>query len=284
MIKKYYQLTKPGIIRGNLITAAAGFFLASQGTVKLNLLLYTLAGISLVIASACVFNNYLDRDIDQLMERTRKRALVSGSISGKNALIFASTLGTLGVLLLAIFTNLITVYIGLSGFVAYVILYGYYKRRTVHGTLIGTISGAMPPVAGYTAVTNRLDSAALVLFIILIFWQMPHFYAIAMYRFKDYSAAKIPVLPVVKSMSATKIQTLIYILGFTVASAMLTFLGYCGYGYFAVTLMLGATWFGYGVREFNKAGDILWGRKMFLFSLIVILLLCLSISLDSFIS
>lgn len=283
MLKKYYYLTKPGIIRGNLLTAAAGFFLATQGRVNLGLLLAMLAGTSLLVASACVFNNYLDRDIDRLMERTKQRALVSGSVAGKQALIFGSVLGLLGVIALGLFTNLITLCLGLFGFVAYVAVYGYYKRHSVHGTLIGTVSGAVPPVAGYVAVTNHLDSAAVVLFIILVFWQMPHFYAIAMYRHKDYAAAKLPVLPIVKGMSITKIQILLYILGFTVASTMLTLLGYCGYGYLAVSLMLGLTWLSYGIREFNKAEDRLWGRKMFLFSLIVILLLCLSISVDSFI-
>ncbi len=241
-----------------------------------------LAGTSLIIASACVFNNFIDRDIDQLMERTKKRALVSGSISSASALIFGTIIGLLGALTLALFTNPLTVGIGLFGFVAYVAVYGYYKRRSVHGTLIGTISGAVPPVAGYAAVTNRLDSAALILFLILVFWQMPHFYGIAMYRLKDYAAAGIPVLPAKKGMAATKIQILLYIAGFTLACTMLTVLGYTGFGYLFISVLLGLSWLIYGLRELKKAEAKLWGRKMFLYSLIVILLLCVSISVDSF--
>lgn len=283
MIKAYYHLTKPGIIRGNLLTASAGFFLASQGKVDLILLFAMLAGTSLIIASASIFNNYIDRDIDRLMERTNKRALVSGSIAGKSAIIFGSILGLAGAIILALLTNLLTLYIGLFGFLAYVVLYGYYKRHSVHGTLVGTISGAVPPVAGYTAVTGSLDSATLILFAILVFWQMPHFYGIAMYRFKDYAAAGIPVLPVQKGMETTKIQILLYIAGFTLATSMLTVFGYTGYGYLVVSLLLGLSWLVYGVRELKKGNDSLWGRKIFLYSLIVILLLCLSIAVDSFV-
>ncbi|MDB5171050.1 MAG: ctaB [Candidatus Saccharibacteria bacterium] len=266
-----------------MLTACAGFFLAAQGGVDFELLLATLAGTSLVIGSACVFNNYMDRDIDRLMARTKKRALVSGAISGKNALIFGTILGLLGVLILTIYTNLVTLYIGLLGFVAYVVLYGYYKRRSVHGTLVGTISGAVPPVAGYTAVTGRLDTAALILFAILVFWQMPHFYAIAMYRLKDYAAAGIPVLPVKKGMRITKIQVLLYIVGFTITSALLTVFGYASCGYLIVALLLGLSWFALGIRSFKAKDETLWGRKMFLRSLIVISLLCLTISIDSFV-
>lgn len=283
MIKAYYYLTKPGIIRGNLLTASAGFFLASQGKIDLGLLAAMLTGTSLVIASACVFNNYIDRDIDKLMERTNKRALVSGSIPDSKAIVFGSLLGLTGVLILATLTNLLTLYIGLFGLLAYVGLYGYYKRRSIHGTLVGTISGALPPVAGYTTVTGRLDAAAVSLFAILVFWQMPHFYAIAMYRVKDYSAAGIPVLPVKKGMETTKIQILLYIAGFTIAASILTVFGYTSYGYEVVSLLLGISWLAFGVREFHKGNDSLWGRKMFLYSLSVILLLCISIAIDSFV-
>ncbi len=283
MFRSYYSLIKPGIIRGNLLTVSAGFFLAAQGKVNFILLLAVLFGSSLLIASACIFNNYLDRDIDKHMERTRQRALVTGSISGKNALIFGTVLGLLGVVVLAVYTNTTTLYVGLFGFLAYVVLYGYYKRLSVHGTLIGTISGAVPPVAGYTAVTDRLDVAAVILFTILVFWQMPHFYAIALYRYKDYKAASIPVMPVKTSLSTTRAHIMFYILGFTIASAMLVPFGGAGYGYLAVALILGLSWFSYGLRDPKRLDYGRWGRQMFLFSLITVSLLCLAISLDSFV-
>ena len=169
MFKTYYQLIKPGIIRGNAIPATAGFFLASRGNVSYLLLLETLAGISLVIASGCVFNNYLDRHIDKKMARTKNRAIVQGLVSKQQALTYASVLGLLGLIILAVHTNWLTVAIGVAGLFFYVIVYGIAKRRSVHSTLIGSISGALPPVAGYTAVTGRLDAVAITLFFILVF-------------------------------------------------------------------------------------------------------------------
>ena len=217
MIKDYYSLTKPGIIRGNLITAAAGFFLASKDIVDMKLLLAMLVGTSLVIASGCVLNNYLDISIDKQMARTKKRALVTGTITSKNALIFATILGLSGEIILLIFTNLLTALIGLFGLFVYVIVYGAAKRRSTHGTLVGSLSGAVPPVAGYTAVTGSLDWAALTLFLILVCWQMPHFYAIAIYRYNEYKAAGLPMLPIVKGIRATKLQILNYCLFFVAA-------------------------------------------------------------------
>lgn len=278
-VQAYYHLTKPGIIRGNLVTASAGFFLASKGHINVWLLLAVLTGISLVIASACVCNNYIDQDIDALMSRTKKRALVSGLISGKHAIIYAFGLGLAGLAVLFFFTNILTVLIGLVAFVDYVVLYGFTKRRYVSGTIIGSISGAAPPLAAYVAVTGSIDVAGLILFLILVCWQMPHFYAIAMYRNADYARAKIPVLPVVKGMRATKIQILLYIVAFVVSASLLTVYGYTGYVYLVIIVLLGVLWFRLGVIKFKTLEDALWGRKMFLFSLVVISVLSLTISL-----
>lgn len=282
MIKDYYHLTKPGIIRGNIVSTVAGFLLASKGQVNFGLFALTLGGISLVIASACVFNNYIDRDIDQKMARTKRRALVSGSISGRNALIYASILGVIGELILAVYTNWLTALIALFGFVMYVAVYGIWKRRSTLGTLVGSISGATPPVVGYCAVTGRLDSAAVILFLILVFWQMPHFFAIAMYRLKDYAAAGIPVLPVKKGILTTKIQMLLYAFGFGIASVMLTVLGYTGRIYLGVALLVGISWTALCIRGFWVSDDSRWAHQMFFFSLISLTLLCATISIDHF--
>ncbi len=282
MLKTYYSLTKPGIIRGNAITAIAGFFLAAQGVINLWLFLAMLVGVSLVIGSGCVFNNYIDQDIDSVMTRTKQRALVIGQVSNQAALIYGTILVFIGAGLLAAYINLLTTAVALFGFFAYVFLYGYTKRRTVHGTVIGSIAGAVPPVVGYTAVTNQIDTAALILFLILIFWQMPHFYAIAIYRQSDYAAAKIPVLPIVKGIETTKRYILAYIIAFTLAAASLTFLGYTSYVYLAITLFLGGTWFRFGITKPNTINDQQWARGMFRFSLIVITVLCITISADMF--
>src|SRR6185437_15386626 len=169
VLRTYYRLTKPGIVYGNSITAAAGFFLASRGHVDWGKFLAMLVGLALVIASACVFNNYLARHIDTRMDRTKKRALAIGAISHRAALIYASALGLTGLLILAVFTTWLATLCALAGHVLYVAAYGYTKRRTPWGTEVGAISGAAPPVVGYTAVTGHFDAGALILFLILVF-------------------------------------------------------------------------------------------------------------------
>jgi heme o synthase len=279
--RAYYLLTKPGIIRGNAVTALAGFLLAAGTEINLGLLIAVLAGISLVIGSACVFNNYIDRDIDEKMERTKNRGLVSGEISPVNAIIYATLLGIIGFVILLVYTNLLTAFLGLIGFIDYVILYGISKRRSPLGTIVGSISGAMPIAAGYTAVTNRFDLGALLLFVILVCWQMPHFYAIAIYRLNDYKEAGLPVLPIKKGIYRTKVQMLLYLLAFIAAIVSLTALGYTGVVYLAVMLALSLYWLWRGLQGFSTSNDAKWARNMFLFSLIIILVFSLMISVDS---
>ncbi len=269
-LKAYYILTKPGIVRGNALTAIAGYLFATKFHMHFPTFIAMLTGLSMIIACGCVYNNYLDRDIDSKMARTKKRGLVTGHISVRNALVFGTALGVLGSIILVKYTNELTAYVALFGLWAYVVLYGYGKRMSVHGTLIGSISGAIPPVVGYVAATNRIDTAAVLLFIILVSWQMPHFYAIAMYRAKDYAAAKIPVLPVSKGMLAAKRQTLAYIISFIIASLLLTIYGYTGYIYAVIMTLLGILWFHRGIKLFNTVDDEKWGKKMFLFSLVII--------------
>ena len=167
MIKSYYHLTKPGIIYGNAINTAAGFFLASQGHYNFKLLLIAIIGISLIVASACVFNNIADVEIDAKMDRTKNRAMVTGTIPKTNAIIFGSILLILGLLILSLFSNLLSLLAGLVGFITYVFLYTPLKRKTIWATEIGSISGATPPVVGYCTVTNRFDIGAILLFLIL---------------------------------------------------------------------------------------------------------------------
>jgi heme o synthase len=270
-LKAYYWLTKPGIIYGNLITATAGFLLASRWHVNIELLVATLLGLGLVIASACVFNNVLDRGLDARMARTRRRALVTGQISPPAALIYATTLGLAGATLLAAFTSLLALTIALSGLVGYVVIYGVAKRRTVLGTLVGSLPGAVPPVVGYTAVTGHLDLAALILFAILVTWQMPHFYAIALYRLGDYTSAGLPVLPAKRGPAVSKRHILAYIIAFTLIAPLLTVLRYTSIVYFIIMLALGLAWLALGLTRLANTNDETWGRDMFRFSLVVLL-------------
>lgn len=262
--------------------AIAGFFLASRGNVSYLLLLETLAGISLVIASGCVFNNYLDRNIDKKMARTKHRALAQGTVTKRSALTYATFLGLLGLIILAVHTNFLTVGIGIVGLFFYVIIYGIAKRNSVHSTLIGSISGALPPVAGYSAVTGHLDAAALSLFFILVFWQMPHFYSIAIYRLKDYRAAELPILSVKKGLAVTKRHILIYTVLFGLAAVSLSFTAHTGPLYFVVALVLTLFWVLSGLRGLQAADNDHWAHKMFGISLLVLTLLCVFIGLSGF--
>ena len=280
-LKTYYRLTKPGIVYGNIVTTIAGFFFASKFHGSISVFFGVIAGTALIIASACVFNNYLDRELDKKMDRTKKRALVTGAVSALNAILFATILGILGFTTLTRYTNPITVLVGLIGFVDYVILYGISKRASIHGTLIGSISGATPILAGYTAVTNRVDVGGIILFLILVLWQMPHFYAIAIYRRNDYKAAKIPVLPVKKSIKMTKIHILLYLIAFIIATMMLSVLKLTGYTYAIIMAILGGYWLWIDIQGFFTKDDTRWARKLFFVSLIVMISLSIAIPIGT---
>lgn len=263
------------------MTTSAGFFLASHGNINWQLFVAIIAGTSLVIASACVTNNYIDREIDKKMLRTKKRSLVIGDISTKNAISYAIILGLSGFLVLLSFTNSITSILGLAAFLSYVVVYGWVKRRSVHGTLVGTVPGALPPVAGYTSVTNQIDSAAVILFLILVCWQMAHFYAIAIFRMNDYKAADIPVLPIKKGIKNTKIQILIYTIGFMITASLLTIFNYASYLYLVVILIISLRWLQIAVKGFETKNNVGWARSLFGFSLIVLLAFSVIVSIDS---
>lgn len=287
VIKDYYSLTKSGLVYGNLITVIGGFALGAAdtaGTINFALLIATLVGISFVMAAGCVFNNYIDRDIDARMPRTKDRALVTRKISGRAAIIFGVMLGALGFATFAFFTNLFAAAAATLGFFAYVVLYSLWaKRRTVHGALVGAIAGATPPVVGYAAASGRLDLAALILFVIMIVWQMPHFYAIAIRRTEDYRAAGIPVWPVIRGIRSTKRAMLFYVIAFIIVASLLFMFGYVGSVYLIIALLLGAAWLAFCVRglwieDGDVAANKLWAHKMFFLSLIVMLALFVTIT------
>ncbi|MEL5545774.1 heme o synthase [Serratia nevei] len=281
MIKQYLQVTKPGIIFGNLISVVGGFLLASKGSIDYPLFLATLVGVSLVVASGCVFNNYIDRDIDKKMERTKNRVLVKGLIAPSVTLVYATVLGIAGFALLYIAANPLAMWLAVMGFVVYVGIYSLYmKRHSVYGTLIGSLSGAAPPVIGYCAVTNEFDAGALILLAIFSLWQMPHSYAIAIFRFKDYQAANIPVLPVVKGISVAKNHITVYILAFMIATLMLTLVGYAGYKYLIVAAAVSVWWLGMALRGYKTENDSVWARKLFVFSIVAITSLSVMMSID----
>lgn len=279
-IRAYYYLAKPGIIYGNLYVAIGAFLYGEILRINFAAMAGIIIGTICVIGSGCVLNNYLDRNIDKRMKRTEKRALVTGRISHRSALIYAVVLAVIGIISLLLLTNVLTTVIGLFGLVSYAFIYTYAKRYTVHGTLIGTVPGAVAPVAGYTAATNTLDASALFLFLILVFWQMVHFYAIAIFRMKDYKKAGIPVMPIVHGIFATKVQMLIYSCFLLLALVGLAYFGYAGLFFLAVMLPLCLWWSIIIVSGLTVEDNDAWARKVFGMSLFILLALsfCLAIN------
>ncbi len=278
---RFFSILKPGIIFGNLITLCGGFFLASHDHFDGWLFLSVLVGMALIIGAGCIFNNLIDRDIDQLMDRTKNRSLVTRKIHPIIAIVYAFILLTLGFVELYQTTNFLTVWIAFIGFFVYVIIYSIcLKRSTTFSTIIGAISGAVPMVTGYTAVTNRFDTGALLLFLIMFLWQMPHFYAIAIYRMQDFIAADLPILPVKKGIRYTKICMLWYIVAFTIVAVLPSFFGYTGWSYGIVALVLGLFWLYTGIKGFSTGNDLKWARKMFLISIIEIMVLCVMMAIQ----
>lgn len=281
--RSYFQLIKPGITLSNTISGVAGFFLAAS-IIPFNLLAFIggIGGIALIIASACVVNNVLDRDIDKRMKRTSKREVASGSISVPHALVFATILGLIGFGIILLWTNLLTFILGVIAYVWYVAIYGLAKRTTPFSTLVGGVPGALPPVAGYTALTGTFDAGAIILFLILFFWQMPHFYAISMFRRSDYASAGLPVWSVKYGMKSTKLQILIFTILYAIAAALLTVYGYTGITYVILAVALAVWWMVKGITSYKKLEDEKWARKMFGISLVVLLSECLLIALGGY--
>jgi protoheme IX farnesyltransferase len=281
IVKRYAQLTKTGIVFGNLISVAGGFFLAARGHIDPLLFLATVTGVSLVVASGCVFNNYIDRDIDAKMKRTQNRVMVQKLVSPRPALIFAGLLGLAGLADLFLAVNMLSAALATFGFLIYVGVYSLYmKRHSVLGTLVGSLSGAMPPVIGYCAVSGHFDLGAGILLLTFCLWQMPHSYAIAILYLDDYAAAGIPVLPVHLGVPIAKKRIIAYIPAFTIAALLLTVAGYTGYAYFAVTAVIGAYWLYAAFSGYRRAENRAWARRMFIFSIVSIMALSLMMSVD----
>lgn len=275
----YYQLTKPGVLYGNVLTAVAGYFLAAAGDVHWGVFVAMLVGMTLVVASACVINNYLDQDIDRVMARTKKRPSVTGIVPGSHILTYGISLGAVGLAVLVMWTNWLVVWIGIIGFVTYVWLYGALsKRRSIHGTLVGSISGAMPIAGGYAAVNGVIDPGLVIVFLVLFFWQFPEFYSIGIYRRKEYAAAHVPIMPVVKGVQSTIMQIYIYTVLYVLSTLALTVYGYTGAVYFIIMFVFGAIWIRHAAEGLSTEESEVWARHMFKGAMINLLVFCAAIS------
>ncbi len=271
--KAYVELVKPERTLVNVLTAVAGFLLASRWHFSASLIIFTLLGTTFTIASACVSNNLLDRKVDKQMKRTSARVLVTGEVGPRAALIFALVLAAGGFSLLAL-VNWLTFALGALAFISYVFIYGLAKRKTIWSTLIGTLPGGLSLVAGYTAVTDQLSFTAVLLFLAMLAWQMAHFYAIAVYRRSDYASANLPVWAVKKGVVSTRRQVIGWILAFAIIGLVLAIV--VGSWLLAVVILVVSSWW----LRASIASSKNWARKSFSISLSVMLIFCLALALS----
>lgn len=276
----YYRLVKPGIVYGNLISAIAGFLFASCVTRSFPSMdfIVTVTGLGLIIAAGCVLNNIIDRPIDRLMTRTKSRALATGEMSVSSAVLYAMLLALLGAILLLVLPTPLALYAALLGLFFYVVVYGVAKRTTPHSTEIGAISGAIPPVVGYVAVMQQFDTLAVCLFLILVTWQMIHFYAIALFRQKEYESAGIRLFPTVYGVSATKIALYIYTFLFGVTTLLPTFFGATGVIYTLIVLSWSVYWL-LTIYRTRSTDTSKWARIVFKNSLLSLLIVSAALSI-----
>lgn len=237
----FADLAKPRIVTMVLVTTTLGYFLGGEGIRSVWVLMATLAGVGLCTAGSCVLNNYLERDVDALMNRTRHRALPSGVVHPAHALAYGVALMLAGLITLVVCVNLMTAFLTLLAAFLYVLVYTPMKRLTWLNTTFGAIPGAIPPMCGWTAATGGLETGAWVLFAILFAWQHPHFYAIAWMFRDDYASAGFRMLPVIEPDGRrTARHSQIYSVLLLVLSVTPVILGMAGWVYLAGALVIGA--------------------------------------------
>ncbi|KAB8138622.1 protoheme IX farnesyltransferase [Gracilibacillus oryzae] len=265
------EIMKIGIINSNTMTAFAGFWLALYYTgasfyLNWHILLVCVIGTAFVIAGGCVINNFYDRDIDQRMQRTKSRPTVTGAIDLQHVLIIgiAFTIAGLSILALASYQTAI---IGFAGWFSYVVLYTIWsKRRYTINTAIGSLSGAIPPLIGWSSVDPALHPVAWILFLLIFIWQTPHFLAIAMKKVDDYRNADIPMLPVIHGFAITKRQMVIYV---ACLLPVPFFLYGLGYSFVILSSILNIGWLILACKGLSgKTNELKWANQMFIYSLV----------------
>ena len=277
--RQYYMLTKPGIVYGNTLHFVAAGFIGVSAVSQLVSLAIATVGSAFVVAAACVVNNYFDRNIDREMARTKTRGFATGDVSVLEGLAYAGVLGGIGSVLLWIVEPIVFA-LGILGFVLYAFVYTYSKRVTPHHTLIGAVPGAIPVLAGYAAVTGMIDTTAWLLFAVIFVWQLPHFYAISVFRRDEYARTnvrqlvdEVPLSLVVKLMQASVGLYLVTVIVF--AWTALELLP-------GVLLVAMAIWWAWGVFSLATRDSIVeWSRSVFRQSLVVTLMFVLVAALEA---
>lgn len=243
--RDYYEMCKPRVVMLMILTAMVGMFLAVPGMVPLDVLILGNIGIALVAGSGAVVNHLIDHRVDSLMKRTHNRPIPQGRVDQKQAALFAAAIGIVGMLILLVWVNALSAWLTLASFVGYAFIYtGYLKRATPQNIVIGGLSGAMPPLLGWSAVTGTIEPGALILVLIIFAWTPPHFWALAIHRKDEYAKTGIPMLPVTHGEHVTKIHIILY----TIIMILITLLPYLTgmsgplYLLAAIVLGLGFLW------------------------------------------
>ena len=281
-------LTKPRItvivvatMLGGVVVAnryARGLGLPEAGVLKI---LLSLLGNVLIVSGANALNMYLERDTDGLMERTKNRPLPTGRLSAEYALWFGLAISVLSLLILGFAVNTTTTLLGAFALVSYVWIYTPLKRKTTAALLIGAVPGAIPPLLGWTTVTDRIDAPGVVLFAILFLWQVPHFLAIALFRSTDYQRAGLKVLPAERGEALTRRHIVGYIVALLLVSLLIVPLGVAGPVYFGSALVFGAVFLGFGLMGLRASSDVRWARGLFGISILYLMLIQVALVLGA---
>lgn len=279
--RDYLVLCKPRVVLVMLVTVVVGMYLA-PGQVTVTLFLATLCGIALVAGAAAAINHIVDRRIDSLMARTQQRPVAQGRITVSHAIGFALVIGVVGMSLLLMWVNALTAWLTFLTLIGYAGIYtGYLKRATPQNIVIGGLAGAAPPLLGWTAVTNHLDPQALLLVLIIFTWTPPHFWALAIYRFKDYQHADVPMLPVTHGIRYTKLNVLMYTILLLLVSALPCVVGMSGWVYGVGAFLLGMRFLYWAIMLLYRETPRI-AMQTFRFSIVYLLLLFVLLLLDHY--
>lgn len=280
--RDYLELCKPRVVLLMLLTVVVGMCLAAPGWLDLYLVTASLVGIGFCAGSAAAINHLVDRHIDAIMARTKKRPVAHGRVSVKQAICFALVLGVSGLGILAVFVNQLTALLTFLTLIGYAGIYtGYLKRATSQNIVIGGLAGAAPPLLGWTAVTNQIDPHALLLVLIIYTWTPPHFWALAIYRFEEYKNANIPMLPVTHGIQYTKLYVYLYTILLLVVSVLPVLVGMSGLLYLTGALILGGRFLMWAHKLYRSEKAVV-AMQTFRFSIVYLMLLFVFLLLDHY--
>ena len=280
----YISLLKPRVMLLAVFTSLCGLWVAPT-SIHPFLFVLSIFCISLGAGAAGAINMWFDRDIDSLMERTKKRPIPVGKIEAENALGFGVMLSVTSVLILGLSVNYLAAFLLAFSIFFYIFIYTIWlKRRTPQNIVIGGAAGAFPPVIGWVCSTGQLDIYPLILFLLIFIWTPPHFWALALYKDIEYSKAKVPMLPVVSGQRNTKIQILIYSVLLLIVSAMPYFFNYTGFFYLMTSIILGCIFLYLAFKIFQSEDDkkTPFAPSLFKFSIVYLYLIFSSLVIDSY--